>query len=338
MELAFIWFILIAVLFIGFFFLEGFDFGVGILLPFVGHDDVDRRVALQTIGPHWDANEVWLITAGGAMFAAFPHWYATLFSAFYIPLALILLGLVIRAVGIEFRGKIDHQRWRAVADAGTFLSSVLVAFLWGVAFSNIVRGIAIDETMNFIGSFWDLLNPFAILGGFVSLTVFALHGAYFLALRTRGPVQNRAWKAARILWIPTAVILATFAIITRAWTDLFEGTGVIPGTIPMLAIIGFLASSFFTISRRELWAFMSTSITILFGTIVVFSELYPRVMISSLGEEFDLTVYEASSTDLTLTIMLGVAVILVPIVLIYQGWTYWVFRERVTRDAIESSH
>jgi cytochrome bd ubiquinol oxidase subunit II len=336
MELAVIWFILIAILFIGFFFLEGFDFGVGILLPFVGRDDVERQAVIRTIGPHWDANEVWLITAGGAMLAAFPHWYATLFSAFYLPLALILLGLIVRAVGIEFRAKMEHRRWRLAADTGTFLGSLIPALLWGVAFSNIVRGIAIDETMNYTGTFWDLLNPFALLGGLVSLSFFTLHGAYFLALRTEGELHERAWKAARILWIPTAVVLTAFAIISRTQTALFEGTGVVPSTIPMLAIMGFFASFLFTLLRRDFWAFMSTSLTIIFGTSVIFAGLFPRVMLSSLGPEFDLTIYNASSTNLTLAVMLGVAILLVPIVVAYQGWTYWIFRERITREAVET--
>lgn len=335
MTLAIIWFVLIAVLFTGFFFLEGFDLGVGILLPFVGRDDLDRRVALQTIGPHWDANEVWLITAGGALFAAFPHWYATLFSTFYLPLALVLFGLVLRGVGIEFRGKLESRRWRLVGDIAIFSGSALVAFLLGVAFSNILRGLAIDETMNYAGTFWDLLNPFALLGGLVSLLVFSLHGAYFLAFRTRGPVQKRAWRAARILWVPAAVVLAVFALWSRSSTDIFEGAGVVPGTLPMLAILGFASSLFFTLKKQDLWAFLCTSVTIIFGAVVIFAGLFPRVMISSISPEFNLTITNASSSQTTLTIMLVVVIVLLPLVLLYQGWTYWVFRGRITREVIE---
>src|SRR5690625_4555924 len=191
MSLNELWFLLIAFLFVGFFVLEGFDFGVGSVAKFLGKNDTERRVYINTIGPFWDANEVWLITAGGALFAAFPHWYATLFSTFYLPLALVLFGLVLRGVGIEFGGKLESRRWRLVGDIAIFSGSALVAFLFGVAFSNILRGLGIDETMNYAGTFWDLLNPFALLGGLVSLLVFSLHGAYFLAFRTRGPVQKR---------------------------------------------------------------------------------------------------------------------------------------------------
>ena len=197
MDYQVIWFILIAILFIGYFVLEGFDFGVGILMPFVSKDDIDRRVVINTIGPFWDANEVWLITAGGAMFAAFPHWYATLFSGFYIPLFLMVLALILRAAGFEFRSKMTHPTWRRTFDQFIFWGSLLPAFLWGVAFTNIVQGLPIGADMNFSVSLLSVLNPYALLGGLVVVLVFVLHGALFLSLRTTGGLQERAGRIAR---------------------------------------------------------------------------------------------------------------------------------------------
>ena len=337
MDLQTFWFILIAVLFIGYFFLEGFDFGVGILMPFVSKDETDRRVCLNTIGPFWDANEVWLITAGGAMFAAFPHWYATLFSGFYLPLFLILLALIIRAVGFEFRSKLKETWWRITADQFVFWGSVLPAFLWGVALTNIVIGLPIGADMNFTGTLPALLNPYALLGGLVSLIMFTLHGAIFLSLRTTDELKDRVEKVSRLMWLPAGVILLSFALLGYRHTILFEEFGLIPGTLPMVAIVSFVAVIVFMQINRYGWAFVATGSTIVFGTIVVFQGMFPIVMPSSLSDEFHLTVYNASSSDLTLTIMSVLALIFVPIILAYQGWSYWVFRQRVTRDAIPRS-
>jgi cytochrome d ubiquinol oxidase subunit II len=196
MDLNTLWFILLFVLFVGFFLLEGFDYGVGILLPFLGKDDTDRRLIINTIGPFWDANEVWLITAGGAMFAAFPNWYATMFSGFYLALVLMLVALIVRAVGFEFRSKDRHPTWRQVWDWMIFGGSFVPALLWGVAFGNLIRGLPIDADMNYVGSFWDLLNPYALSGGLATLSAFVLHGALFLSLKTKGEIVERAHKAA----------------------------------------------------------------------------------------------------------------------------------------------
>ncbi len=337
MDLQTFWFILIAVLFIGYFFLEGFDFGVGILMPFVSKDEVDRRVTINTIGPFWDANEVWLITAGGAMFAAFPHWYATLFSGFYLPLFLILLALIVRAVGFEFRSKMKEKWWRLTADHFIFWGSVLPAFLWGVAFTNIVIGLPIGEDMNFTGTLPALLNPYALLGGLVSLVMFTLHGAIFLSLRTTDELKVRVEKTAKMMWIPVGVILLTFALLGYRQTILFDEFGIIPGTLPMIAIVSFVAVIVFMNINRYGYAFAATGATIVFGSLVVFQGMFPLVMPSSLDPDFHLTIYNASSSDLTLTIMSVLAIIFVPIILAYQGWSYWVFRERVTRDAIPRS-
>ena len=206
MELEVVWFVLVAVLFIGFFFLEGFDYGVGILMPFLGRDDKERRSIINTIGPFWDANEVWLITAGGAIFAAFPHWYATLFSGFYLALFLLLIALIARAVAFEFRSKDEHPRWRQVWDWLLFGGSFVPALLWGVAMGNLIRGVAIDADMHYVGSFFDLLNWHAILTGLATLSVFTLHGAVFLSLRTSGELESRAHRAATLLWLPAVIL------------------------------------------------------------------------------------------------------------------------------------
>lgn len=337
MDLQTFWLILIAVLFIGYFFLEGFDFGVGILMPFVSKDEIDRRVCLNTIGPFWDANEVWLITAGGAMFAAFPHWYATLFSGFYLPLLLILLALIVRAIGFEFRSKMKEQWWRKTADYFVFWGSALPAFLWGVALTNIVMGLPIGSDMNFTGTLAALLNPYALLGGVASLSMFTLHGAIFLSLRTTGDMKQRVENLAKKIWIPTGIILLTFALLGYRETILFEGLGLVPGTLPMIAIVAFVAVFALMQFNKYGWAFMATGITIVFGTMVVFQGMFPVVMPSSISSDFHLTIYNASSSDLTLTIMMVLALIFVPIILAYQGWSYWVFRERLTREAIPRS-
>ena len=334
MDLNTTWFILIAILFIGYFFLEGFDFGVGILLPLISKDDTDRRVVINSIGPFWDGNEVWLITAGGAMFAAFPHWYATLFSGFYLPLLLILVALILRAVGFEFRSKLESAGWRRMADHFIFFGSLLPAVLWGVAFANIVRGVPIGADMYYTGGFFNLLNPYALVGGVVSLLIFTLHGAVFLSLRTGGDVQKRAHAVAHRIWLPGIVVMLGFAVYGYAETDVHAQVGIIPGTLPVLAACGYIAIAVFLRMKLDGWAFAATSLTIVFGTAVIFKGLFPRVMVSSTDPAYHLTIYNASSSPLTLKIMLFVALFFVPIILGYQGWSYYVFRKRLTRESI----
>lgn len=334
MDLNTTWFILIAILFVGYFFLEGFDFGVGILLPFISKDDTDRRVVINSIGPFWDGNEVWLITAGGAMFAAFPHWYATLFSGFYLPLLLILVALILRGVGFEFRSKLASAGWRKMADSFIFWGSLLPAILWGVAFANIVRGVPIGEDMYYTGGFFNLLNPYALLGGVVSLLIFILHGAVFLSLRTEGDVQRRAHAVAHNLWIPGLLVMLAFAIYGFMATDVHTKTGIIPGTLPVLAACSYVAIVVFLRMKMDGWAFVATSLTIVFGAAVIFKSLFPRVMVSSTDPAFDLTIYNAASSPLTLKIMLFVALFFVPIILGYQSWSFYVFRKRLTRASI----
>lgn len=334
MDFQLIWFVLIAVLFIGYFILEGFDYGVGILMPFISKDDVDRRVVINTIGPFWDANEVWLITAGGALFAAFPHWYATLFSGFYIPLFLIVIALILRAAGFEFRSKQKGKLWRKIFDQFIFWGSLLPALLWGVAFTNIVQGLPIGEDMNFTGNLLHILNPYALLGGVVVVMMFVLHGALFLSLRTTGDLKERAEKIAKTLWIPIAIVTAAFAILGYWNTVLFEGLGLVPGSLPTLAIFSFIACFVFMRMKMQKYAFGSMALTILLGTSVIFYGLFPNVMPSSIDEAYNLTIYNASSSPLTLQIMSVLALFFVPIVLAYQGWSYYVFSQRVSRDAI----
>ena len=334
MDYQLIWFALIAILFIGYFVLEGFDFGVGILMPFIGKDDTDRRVVVNTIGPFWDANEVWLITAGGAMFAAFPHWYATLFSGFYIPLFLLLLALILRAAGFEFRSKMPQKWWRRTADHFIFWGSLLPALLWGVAFTNIVQGLPIGADKNFTGNLIQILNPYALLGGVVVVLMFVLHGALFLSLRTTGDLRERAEKIAVRMWLPIGLITAFFAVLGYWNTVLFEGLGLVPGTFPTLAILCFIACFFFMKQKMHGYAFAFIAATILLGTAVVFYGLYPNVMPSSLDAAYSLTVHNASSSQYTLKVMSIVALFFVPIVLAYQGWSYYVFSRRISRESI----
>jgi cytochrome d ubiquinol oxidase subunit II len=338
MDLNTLWFVLIAILYIGFFVLEGFDFGVGILLPFLGRDtdaerrDTKRRTIINTIGPHWDGNEVWLLTAGGATFAAFPNWYATMFSGFYLALFLLLLALIVRGVAFEFRGKDENPRWRALWDWSIFVGSLVPALLLGVAFGNLVHGVPIDAEMNYVGGFFNLLNPYALLTGIAAVLVFTLHGAIFLGLKIDGELRENAHATAWRLWIPVVLALLALLIATYFATD-FSRLGVTPGIVPLIAVISLLISGYFIRKRMEGWAFLATAVTIVFTVATIFLILFPRVMVSSLDPAFSLTIYNASSSPYTLRVMTIVALVFVPIVLIYQAWSYWVFRKRLTTDS-----
>lgn len=333
MDLNTLWFILISVLFTGFFFLEGFDYGVGILLPFMSKDDKKRRVVINTIGTFWDGNEVWLVTAGGAMFAAFPHWYATMFSGFYLALVLMLVALILRGVAFEFRSKKESPRWRNTWDWLLFAGSLIPAFLWGVAIANLIHGVPIDAEMNYIGGFFDLLNPYTIMGGLASVSLFTLHGAIFLNLKTTNELRDKSKQFAIRLWLPTVILIFAFVIYGYFATDMFTRLGVNPGIVPLLAGAALLISGWFVRKERSGWAFIMTGLTIALSTITIFIGLYPRVMVSSLNEAWSLTIYTASSSEYTLTVMSIIALIFFPIVLVYQGWTYWVFRKRISLDS-----
>ncbi|ROO83178.1 cytochrome bd-I ubiquinol oxidase subunit 2 apoprotein [Actinocorallia herbida] len=333
MHLYDLWFIAIAVLWIGYFFLEGFDFGVGVLTRFLARDERERRVMINTIGPVWDGNEVWFITAGGATFAAFPEWYATLFSGFYIPLLIILVALIFRAIAFDYRGKGHTDRWRANWDRAIFWGSLVPAFLWGVAFANIVRGVKLNENHDYVGSFWDLLNPYALLGGVVTLVLFTFHGAVFTALKTDGEIRARANRFSIGIGVAALVLAGVFLL----WTLLHRSDGWTVVAAVLAAV--FLAAAILVSLRvREGWAFLLSGLAIVFAVATLFLSLYPYVMPSTIAEASNsLTVQNASSTAKTLGIMTWVAGIFLPIVLIYQGWTYWVFRKRIHVDQIPAA-
>lgn len=341
--LQLIWFLLIAVLWTGYLVLEGFDFGVGMLLPFLPRDERERRVAINTIGPVWDGNEVWLLTAGGATFAAFPEWYATLFSGAYLALFVILLALIVRVVSFEWRGKISAPRWQRAHYWGLVLGSWVPAVLWGVAFGNLVAGMKIEpvtttvsnvpgevtrQTLQYTGSFWDLLvngHGFALFTGVLTAVVFLAHGATFLSLKTTGDLRDRASAAAANISLVALVVGAVWAV----WLQLAY-SGKIWTWLPLaLAALALAGSAWFTRVRSAGRAFACSAVAIVAAVVLIFGSLYPDVMPSNVDPAFSLTVHNASSSAYTLTMMSWVALIFTPIVLAYQAWSYWVFRKRI---------
>ncbi|HTP01186.1 MAG TPA: cytochrome d ubiquinol oxidase subunit II [Anaerolineales bacterium] len=329
-DLQILWFVLIAVLWIGFFFLEGFDFGVGMLMPFLGRKDEERRAIINTIGSVWDGNEVWLLTAGGATFAAFPQWYATMFSGFYLALFLLLVGLIIRGIAFEYRSKDPNPRWRHTFDWMIAVGSFMAALLFGTAFANLAKGVPIDQNMMYTGSLFTLLNPYGLIGGLTMVAVFLLHGANFLTLRLEGELRERARAAARKLYVAAAVIVVVLGITSYIYTDMLTKLGVNPGIIPIAAAAVLLVDIFFINRKMEGWAFAFTGLHIVLTQVAFFTLMFPRVMISSTNPLWSLTIYNASSSQYTLGVMSIVALIFVPIVLIYQGWSYYMFRKRIT--------
>ncbi len=329
MNLNTVWFILITILYVGFFFLEGFDFGVGMLLPFLGKNDNERRTVMNTIGPHWDGNEVWLITAGGATFAAFPRWYATMFSGFYPALFLLLAALIVRGVSFEFRSKLANLKWRSFWDWAVAIASFLAAFLLGVAFANLAKGVPINAARQYTGTFWTLLNPYGLVGGFSNAAGFLLFGAIFLSLKTTGELGERAHAIARRLWVPAVILIFILLVLTYFYTDILDHLGVDPGIIPITAYIAILLTGYFLFRKRNGWAFGMMGTHLALTLISCFQIMFPRVMISSTDPAFSLTIYNASSSPYTLTVMSVIALIFLPVVLAYQAWTYWVFRKRV---------
>jgi cytochrome d ubiquinol oxidase subunit II len=334
MELHDVWFVLIAVLWTGYFFLEGFDFGVGVLTKLLARDRPERRVLINTIGPVWDGNEVWLLSAGGATFAAFPEWYATLFSGFYLPLLLILVCLIVRGVAFEYRVKRPEENWQRNWEHAIFWTSLLPAFLWGVAFGNIVHGVKIDQNFEYVGSVADLLNPYALLGGMVTLTLFTFHGAVFTALKTVGDIRERARKLASKVGLATAVLAALFLL----WTQV-EGGDAKSLVAMVVAVAALVAALVANQAGREGWSFAFSGVTIVAAVAMLFLTLFPNVMPSSLNADWSLTVTNASSSPYTLKIMTWCAAVATPIVMLYQGWTYWVFRKRIgTQHIAEAAH
>ncbi|QCB93205.1 cytochrome d ubiquinol oxidase subunit II [Cellulomonas shaoxiangyii] len=336
MDLPVVWFLLIAVLWTGYLVLEGFDFGVGMLLAVLPRGDrarreKERRLLINTVGPVWDGNEVWLLTAGGATFAAFPEWYATMFSGFYVPLFLILLALIVRVVAFEWRGKIDDDRWRGWADRALMVGSFVPSLLWGVAFANLVRGVELDADHQYVGGLLALLSPFALLGGLVTLSIFLTHGAVFLSMKVDGQVRERAATFASRSAVVTLVLAGAWAVWAQvAYSVPWTWAAVLVAAAALVVVVGA------TRARREGIAFTASAVAIVAAVVLIFGSMFPAVM-PALDPAHSLTVDNASSTDYTLTVMTWVAGILTPVVLLYQGWTYWVFRKRITLEHIPES-
>jgi cytochrome d ubiquinol oxidase subunit II len=332
MELTTVWFLLIATLWIGYFVLEGFDFGVGILLRVLGRDEPERRAVITTIGPVWDGNEVWLIVAGGATFAAFPEWYATLFSGFYLPLFAILVTLILRGVALEYRGKRDDLPWRSRMDTLITIGSLVPAFLWGVTFANLVRGVPIAANHEFVGGLGDLVSPFALLGGVAFTVLFVAHGAIFLALKTTDELRQRANRLASVCGLAAVALAIGFL----GWAHGLRGDAA-SIAVAAAAAVALLAGLVANRLRREGWAFVGTTLAVGLAVASLFVAMFPAVMPSTLNAAWSLTTTNAASTPYTLKIMTVVAAIFTPLVMLYQGWTYWVFRRRITVEPVTVS-
>lgn len=327
MKLTTVWFILIALLWTGYFVLEGFDFGVGMLMPVLGRGEqgeVRKRVLLNTIGPVWDGNEVWLLTAGGATFAAFPIWYATMFSGLYLPLLIILVALIVRALGFDYRGKVNNPKWRKSWDVAIFVGSVVPALLWGVALTNVVMGLPINSAQEYTGSLFTLLNPVGLLGGLTTVALFLTHGAIFVALKTEGDIRVDA----RALSVRLGAVAALLAVVLLVTINASTGSAE-SWAASVVAAVALLAGLFAVSREREGWAFIGTFVAIGAAVATLFLALFPDVMPSSTNAAFSLTTTNASSTSYTLTIMTWVAVIFTPLMLVYTSWTYWTFRRRI---------
>jgi cytochrome d ubiquinol oxidase subunit II len=320
------WFILIAVLWTGFFVLEGFDLGVGMLHGRVGRDDAGRRAVINTIGPLWDGNEVWLIVAGAALFAAFPDWYATMFSGMYLAMVLLLGALIFRGVSFEYRGKSQDERWRRGWSLALTIGSLLVPLLIGIALGDLLAGLPIDASHEYTGTFWTLFQPYGVMTGVMLVAVCVLHGAAFIAMKTTDEVRERAWRTARR--VAPVTMLAVLAWI--AWTHVQAGGGAFLNLIELTGCIAVMAAAWEARADREGWTFSLTTVTIACCVVTLFTDLYPNVMISSTNPAYSLTVHNAASPAYTLKVMTVIAVVLLPVVLAYQAWTYYVFRRRVS--------
>lgn len=331
MELNVLWFILIGVLFVGFFFLEGFDYGTMMLLPILGKKDVERRIIINTIGPVWDGNEVWLLTAGGAIFAAFPNWYATMFSGFYLALFLILVALIFRAVAFEFRSKVETVRWRKSWDMVLSVGSLIPALLFGVAFGDMIYGLPIDGEMEYVGNFFSLLTPFGLLTGVTALVFFLYHGSVLISLKTTGDLLKRTQALSKKLGLVSGGLWLLLALVAA----LVLGVEAVPAVLTVLALAALAFSVMNQRKDRNGRAMIGNAVTVIAIVAAYFTGMFPNVMVSSLDAAFNLTVQNASSTPYTLKVMTVVALTLVPLVLAYQTWSYWVFRKRVTGDKLE---
>ncbi len=324
MRLHDLWFVVIAVLWTGYFFLEGFDFGIGVLTKLLARDEKERRVLINTIGPVWDGNEVWLLTAAGSTFAAFPGWYATMFSGFYLPMLVILVSLIVRGVAFEYRAKRDDARWKRNWENAIFYASLLPAFLWGVVFADMVRGLPIDAGQDFTGGLPDLLSPYALLGGVLTLVLFTFHGAVFAALKTLGDVRLRARRTAAALGPVAVVAVAGFL----GWTQVRGGDRASLATL-LVAVLALVVALVCNGLGREGWAFALSGVTVAAAVATLFLALFPDVLPSTSDPAWSLTVSNASSSPYTLKIMTWTAGVMTPLVIAYQAWTYWVFRKRI---------
>ncbi|WP_432000438.1 cytochrome d ubiquinol oxidase subunit II [Streptomyces sioyaensis] len=333
MQLHDVWFVLIAFLWVGYFFLEGFDFGIGVLTKLLARDRRERRVLINTIGPVWDGNEVWLLSAAGGTFAAFPDWYATLFSGFYLPVLLILVCLILRGVAFEYRVKRPEERWQRNWEQVIFWASLLPAVLWGVIFGNIVHGVKIDAHKEYVGSLLDLFHPYALLGGLVTLTLFTFHGAVFASLKTVGDIRERARRTATVVGLTAAVLVIGFL----GWTQAAKGdrTSLVVLLVAVIALVAALGANRL---GREGWAFVFSGVTIVAAVSMLFLTLFPNVMPSTLNASWSLTVGNASSSPYTLKILTWGAGFAAPLVMLYQGWTYWVFRKRIGTQHLADAH
>ncbi len=338
MNLNIVWFLLVAVLYAGFFLLEGFDFGVGMLIPFLGRDDPERRAILRTIGPHWDANEVWLITAGGATFAAFPRWYAAMFSGLYPLLLVLLLALIARGAAIEFRSRLPGPRWRRSWDAAIAVGSLLAAGTLGAVFGNLLRGTPLNGGGTFVGNVLAGFNLYGLTSAAAAVGLFLLHGANFLGMKQDGEAGLRARHAARRLWFAASVCAAVFLAATFWQTDVSRRLGFGSLLLPLGFVLGLALMGYCLRIRRAGWAFVACAATVVFFAAVFFLALFPRVMVSSLDPSFSLTIYTAASSQYTLRVMTIVASIFVPVVVLYQAWSYWIFRKRIEPDREEEGY
>ena len=334
MTLAQFWFILIAVLWTGFFALEGFDLGVGMLHSIVGHDEAGRRAVINTIGPLWDGNEVWLIVAGAAIFAAFPGWYATWFSAMYLALVLLLAALMARGTSFEFRRKRDSAAWRRMWDGLLTGGSLLVPLLIGIALGDLLNGLPIDKSQNYTGSFWDLLQPYGIYTGITLVAICILHGATFITLKTTGEVADRASGVAARTGPFTGLIVIGWAV----WTHIVAGKGFWPNPVEIGIVLAVIAAAWLAHDRHHGWAFTASTITIGLAMLTLFTDLYPNVMISSTNSAYNLTIANTASPSYTLKLMSIVAVVFLPVVLAYTAWNYYVFRKRISSADFAPPH
>lgn len=330
MLLSELWFLLVGVLFVGFVFLEGFDFGIGMSTKFLARNDKEKRLLINAIGPFWDANEVWLLTAGGAMFAAFPHWYATLFSGFYLPFVVLLLALIVRGVAFEFRHKIDNVKWTNTWDLAIFVGSILPPFLLGVMFSCLIQGLPVDENMNMHATFFDIVNVYSVVGGLGFVLLSYLHGLMFATLKVEGDLRERARKQAIKLYYVIGVALVLFVVLTYVFTDVFSNHGLILSIMYGLVVVLFLALFPLLKNKKEGYSFTVTGLMLVLVVSSFFVGLFPNVIISSTDPAFSIAITEAASGEYSLKIMTVVAAIMVPIVLAYQVWSYYIYRERVS--------